>query len=90
MSAIAIDIHDFINTLHDEVRRFGLRVDTHDQDMHLAAEAGDVVELGRLVRVVRSSALRELSFEIEDTERYDPGRADALRQQAKMFGAAHA
>jgi hypothetical protein len=81
MSATAIDVHDFINALYDAVRRLDLpHVDDRDQAMHIAADTGDVDELARLVRVLRSSTLRELSFAIEDIEPFDPVRATVLRQ----------
>lgn len=91
MTAIAIGIHDFINTLREELQRLELvHLDTRVEDMHVAAAAGDVDELRRLVRVRRSEALREIGFMIEDVASFDPARADALRRQAVMFGAAHA
>jgi hypothetical protein len=91
MSATAIDVHEFVNELCDEVRRLDLmHLDTRSERMHIAAEAGDVDELRRLVRVLRNETLREISYTVEDIESFDSARADMLRRQALFFGGAHA
>jgi hypothetical protein len=67
MSAISLDLHEWIEAFRAEIasKRL-LHVDLYTTQMHAAVDMGDNVELARLVRNVRHQVAREISWQASD------------------------